>query len=79
MIKGLVRTTIRISNNLKTRIEVLSRKNNISFNKMITYILDIGYNTYMENFDEYYEKQNEILKIELEENNLSDEYEKTNS
>ena len=79
MIKGLVRTTIRISNNLKTRIEVLSRKNNISFNKMITYILDIGYNTYMENFDEYYEKQNEILKQELEENNLSDEYEKINN
>ena len=66
MIRGLVRTTIRISNNLKTRIEVLSRKNNISFNKMITYILDIGYNTYMEKFDKYYERQNENLKSESE-------------
>ncbi len=79
MIKGLVRTTIRISNNLKTRIEVLSRKNNISFNKMITYILDIGYNTYMENFDKYYERQNEIIKKELKENHLSDEYEEVDN
>ena len=37
MIKGLVRTTIRIENSLKTRIELLSRKNNISFNKNIAY------------------------------------------
>ena len=66
MIKGLVRTTIRIDNNLKTRIELLAIKNNLSFNKMITYILDIGYNTYIEKFDKYYEKQNEILKSESE-------------
>lgn len=66
MIKGLIRTTIRIDNNLKTRIELLAIKNNLSFNKMITYILDIGYNTYIEKFDKYYEKQNEILKSESE-------------
>ena len=66
MIKGLVRTTIRIDNKLKTRIELLAIKNNLSFNKMITYILDIGYNTYIEKFDKYYEKQNEILKSESE-------------
>lgn len=64
MIKSLVRTTIRIDNNLKTRIELLAIKNNLSFNKMITYILDIGYNTYIEKFDKYYERQNEILKSE---------------
>ena len=64
MIKGLVRTTLRIDNNLKTRIELLAIKNNLSFNKMITYILDIGYNTYIEKFDKYYERQNEILKSE---------------
>ena len=51
MIKGLVRTTIRIDNNLKTRIELLAIKNNLSFNKMLTYLLDIGYNTYLEKFD----------------------------
>ena len=64
MIKSLIRTTIRIDNNLKTRIELLAIKNNLSFNKMITYILDIGYNTYIEKFDKYYERQNEILKSE---------------
>lgn len=64
MIKGLIRTTIRIDNNLKTRIELLAIKNNLSFNKMLTYILDIGYNTYIEKFDKYYERQNEILKSE---------------
>ena len=66
MIKGLIRTTIRIDNNLKTRIELLAIKNNLSFNKMITYILDIGYNTYIEKFDKYYERQNENLKSESE-------------
>ena len=64
MIKGLIRTTIRIDNNLKTRIELLAIKNNLSFNKMLTYLIDIGYNTYMEKFDKYYERQNEILKSE---------------
>lgn len=68
MIKGLIRTTIRIDNNLKTRIELLAIKNNLSFNKMITYILDIGYNTYIEKFDKYYENQNEILKSESDNN-----------
>ena len=64
MIKGLVRTTIRIDNNLKTRIELLAVKNNLSFNKMLTYLLDIGYNTYLEKFDKYYES----LKSESENN-----------
>ena len=64
MIKGLIRTTIRIDNNLKTRIELLAIKDNLSFNEMISYILDIGYNTYIEKFDKYYERQNEILKSE---------------
>ena len=79
MIKGLVRTTIRIDNNLKTRIELLAIKNNLSFNRMLTYILDIGYNTYMENFDKYYERQNEIIKKELKENHLNDEYEEVDN
>ena len=68
MIKGLVRTTIRIDNNLKSRIELLAVKNNLSFNKMLTYLLDIGYNTYIEKFDKYYERQNEIIKSESEDN-----------
>ncbi len=59
MIKELIRTTIRIDNSLKTRIELLAIKNNVSFNKMLTYILNIGYNTYMENFDKYYNRKYE--------------------
>lgn len=65
MVKGLVRTTLRIDNNLKTRIELLAIKNNLSFNKMLTYLIELGYNSYMEKFDKYYEMQNK--KIEREE------------
>ena len=65
MVKGLVRTTLRIDNNLKTRIELLAIKNNLSFNKMLTYLIELGYNSYMEKFDKYYEIQNK--KIESEE------------
>lgn len=67
MIKGLVRTTLRIDNNLKTRIELLAIKNNLSFNKMLIYIIELGYNSYMGKFDKYYEMQNK--KIESEEEN----------
>lgn len=62
MIKGLVRTTLRIDNNLKTRIELLAVKNNFSFNKMLTYLIELGYNSYIEKFDKYYEEQNKKLK-----------------
>ena len=68
MTRGLVRTTIRIDNNLKDRIKFISIKNNISFNRMITYILDLGFNTYMDKFDKYYEEQDEILKKEKKKN-----------
>ena len=64
LIKGLVRTTLRIDNNLKTRIELLAIKNNFSFNKMIIYLIELGYNSYIEKFDKYYEEQNKKLKKE---------------
>ena len=66
LIKGLVRTTLRIDNNLKTRIELLAIKNNLSFNKMLIYLIELGYNSYMDKFDKYYEEQNKILKSESE-------------
>lgn len=66
MIKGLVRTTLRIDNNLKTRIELLAIKNNLSFNKMVVYIIELGYNEYIKKFDKYYEEQNK--KLEREDN-----------
>ena len=64
--KGLVRTTLRIDNNLKTRIELLAIKNNLSFNKMLVYIIELGYNEYIKKFDKYYEEQNK--KLEREDN-----------
>lgn len=70
MVKGLVRTTLRIDNNLKTRIELLSIKNNLSFNKMLTYLIELGYNSYIEKFNKYYEMQNK--KIEREEEDEQD-------
>ena len=64
MINCLIRTTLRIDNNLKTRIELLAIKNNISFNKMIIYLIELGYSSYMNKFDKYYENQNKILESE---------------
>lgn len=64
MIKSLVRTTLRIDNNLKTRIELLAIKNNLSFNKMLVYIIELGYNEYIKKFDKYYEEQNKRLERE---------------
>ena len=55
------RTTIRIDDNLKTRIQLLSIKNKISFNKMVIYILEIGYQEYIKRFDEILEKKDLIL------------------
>lgn len=68
MIKSLIRTTLRIDNNLKTRIELLAKKNNFSFNNMINYLIELGYNSYIEKFDKYYEEQNKILESEVSNN-----------
>ncbi|MBR1376683.1 MAG: hypothetical protein IJ565_02600 [Bacilli bacterium] len=67
MIKKTIRTTLRIDDNLKTRIELLAIKNNISFNTMLIYIIELGYNSYMDRFDKYYEEENEKVKREVEE------------
>ncbi len=66
MKRGISRTTIRIDNNLKTRLELLAVKNNLSFNKMITYIIEIGYEKYIERFDKYYQEQDKLIKSEVE-------------
>lgn len=62
MLRRNIRTTLRIDNNLKTRVELLAIKNNLSFNKMIIYIIEIGYQTYLEKFDKYYEEQDKKIK-----------------
>ncbi len=58
MIKGLVRTTLRIDNNLKTRIELLAIKNNFSFNKMVIYLIELGYNSYIKKFENNEKERN---------------------
>ena len=68
MKRGITRTTIRIDNNLKTRLELLSIKNNISFNKMIIYIIELGYERYIERFDKYYQEQDKLIKNEVDTN-----------
>lgn len=65
VVRENIRTTLRIDNNLKTRIELLAIKNNISLNRMFIYIIELGYQTYLERFDKYY--FNEDLKIKSEE------------
>ena len=40
------KTTLRIDDNLKTRIKLLAIKNNFSMNKMIFYLLELGYRSY---------------------------------
>lgn len=62
MVKGTKKFSIRMDENLKTRIELLAIKNNISFTKMLIYICELGYKTYIERFDKYYEEQNKKLE-----------------
>ena len=64
MVKGTKKFSIRMDENLKTRIELLAIKNNLSFTKMLIYICELGYQTYIERFDKYYEKQNKKLESE---------------
>lgn len=54
------KTTIRIDENLKNRIRLLSIKNNFSMNKMIIYLLELGYDFYVESYEKEYRK----LKME---------------
>ena len=68
MIKSLERTTLRIDNNLKTRVKLLAIKNNLSFNNMINYLIELGYNSYITKFDKYYEEQNKILESRFNNN-----------
>ena len=50
------KTTIRIDDNLKTRIRLLAIKNNCSMNEMIIYLLELGYNFYVESYEKEYRK-----------------------
>ena len=54
MLNKKIKLSIRIDENLKTRIELLAKKNNYTFTKMLNYILEIGYENYIRRFDSYY-------------------------
>lgn len=62
MNREIVKFSIRMDENLKTRIELLAKKNNLNFTKMLNYIVELGYQTYIERFDKYYEIQNKKLE-----------------
>lgn len=62
MSKRLVKFSIRMDNNLKTRIELVAKKNNLNFTKMLNYIAELGYQSYIKRFDNYYEEQNKLLE-----------------
>lgn len=49
------RTTLRIDNNLKTRIRLLAIKNNFIMTKMFIYLLELGYRSYVDRFEKDYE------------------------
>ena len=57
------RTTLRIDDNLKTRIRLLAIKNNFSMNKMFIYLLELGYRSYVERYEKDYEFTMEGGKI----------------
>ena len=52
MNRGIVKFSIRMDDNLKTRIELLAKKNNMNFTKMLNYIVELGYQTYISRFEE---------------------------
>lgn len=56
------RTPIRLDDNLKLRIKNLRCKDLPSFNKVAIILLELGYQIYMERFDNYFLKQNKIVK-----------------
>lgn len=57
------RITLRLDDNLKTRIRLLSIKNNFSMNKMFIYLLELGYKYYVERYEKDYEFKMEGGKI----------------
>lgn len=66
--RGIIKLSIRIDDNLKSRVELLAKKNNLNFTKMLNYLIEIGYQTYIKRFDKYYEEQNKILESKVNSN-----------
>lgn len=43
--------SIRMDENLKTRVKLLAVKNGINFTKMLNFLIELGYQSYMERFE----------------------------
>lgn len=63
--RGIKKFSIRMDENLKIRIELLAKKNNLNFTKMLNYIIELGYQSYITRFDKYYEEQDKRNKREV--------------
>ena len=57
-----IRRTTRVDNNLDHRIVLIAKENNISINEMYIYLLELGYQKYKQDFENYFKNQNDILK-----------------
>ena len=55
--RGIRKFSIRMDENLKIRIELLAKQNNLNFTKILNYIIELGYQSYITRFDKYYEEQ----------------------
>lgn len=51
MNRKIVKLSIRMNENLKTRIELLAKKNNLTFTRMLDYIAELGYQNYIKRFE----------------------------
>lgn len=48
-----LKLSVRMSENLKTRVKLLAVKNDVTFTKMLNYLLELGYESYVERFEKY--------------------------
>lgn len=48
-----LKLSVRMSENLKTRVKLLAVKNDVTFTKMLNYLLELGYESYIERFEKY--------------------------
>ena len=46
-----LKLSVRMSENLKTRVKLLAVKNGINFTKMLNFLIELGYQSYMERFE----------------------------
>jgi len=64
--KKIIRSTLRLNEQLDYNIKLLANKNRVSENKMKEYLLELGIQVYFQKFDDYFMSQNKML---LEEKN----------